>query len=55
MTLRQILLKPAARLGALHAEGETKTPMVYIVALPEPRPFDQFLRLQPPETAPAGG
>jgi len=38
--------------GVLHAEGDTAEPMTYIVALPEPRPFDQFLTLLPPETAP---
>ena len=39
--------------GALHAEGETTEPMIYIVALPEPRPFDDFLRMHPPGEAPA--
>ena len=32
--------------GALHAEGDTSTPMVYIVALPDARPTKDFLRMQ---------
>lgn len=28
-------------------------PVTYIVALPEPRPFGEFLTLLPPESAPA--
>ena len=32
--------------GALHAEGDTSTPMVYIVALPDARPMNEFLRMQ---------
>jgi len=39
--------------GALHAEGETTETMIYIVALPEPRPFDDFLRMRKPEEPPA--
>ena len=35
--------------GTLHAEGETTGRMVYIVALPEARPFDQFLRMRSPD------
>lgn len=38
--------------GALHAEGEVTETMIYMVALPEPRPFSNFLRMHPPETAP---
>jgi quercetin dioxygenase-like cupin family protein len=38
--------------GALHAEGETTETMIYIVALPEPRPFEEFLRMRSPEDAP---
>lgn len=38
---------------ALHAEGDSLEPITYIVALPEARPMDQFLTLEPPETAPA--
>jgi quercetin dioxygenase-like cupin family protein len=38
--------------GILHAEGDTSEAMTYIVALPEPKPMDQFLTLLPPETAP---
>ena len=33
----------------LHAEGETTTNMVYIVALPEARPFEEFLRMRSPD------
>ena len=40
--------------GALHAEGETTERMTYVIALPEPRPFNEFLRLHPPETLEAG-
>ncbi len=51
-TGEKLVMAPGDKLvipkGALHAEGETSEPMVYIVALPEPRPFDQFLRLHPP-------
>ncbi len=32
--------------GALHAEGDTSTPMIYIVALPDARPMNEFLRMQ---------
>ena len=32
--------------GSLHAEGETTTPMLYIVALPEPKTMKEFLRMQ---------
>ena len=39
--------------GALHAEGETTGTMVYIVALPEPRPFDEFLRMHSPDELPS--
>ena len=35
--------------GALHAEGEVTEQMIYIVALPEARPFDEFLRTLPPD------
>jgi len=35
--------------AALHAEGETSETMIYIVALPEPRPFDDFLRMHAPD------
>ena len=38
--------------GALHAEGETTETMVYVVALPEPRPFDEFLRMRSPQEQP---
>ena len=33
----------------LHAEGETTGNVVYIIALPEPGPFDPFLEQLPPE------
>lgn len=39
--------------AALHAEGETTETMIYIIALPEPRAFDDFLRLQSPADHPA--
>ena len=39
--------------GALHAEGETTARMVYIVALPDARPMNEFLRMQKSEYAPA--
>jgi len=39
-------------LGTLHAEGETTETMIYIVALPEPRPFDEFLRMRSPDELP---
>ena len=35
--------------GTLHAEGEVKDTMVFIVALPEARPFDRFLQTLPPD------
>ena len=38
--------------GVLHAEGDSLATMVYIIGLPEPRTFKEFLRLQSPETAP---
>jgi quercetin dioxygenase-like cupin family protein len=56
-TGERLAMEPGDKLilpmGALHAEGDTTEPMVYIVALPAPRPFDQFLRLHPPEKAPS--
>lgn len=38
--------------AALHAEGETTETMTYIVALPEPRAFDDFLRMRSPDEHP---
>lgn len=35
--------------GAVHAEGETTGRMVYIVALPEPKPFHEFLKTYAPD------
>ena len=35
--------------GTLHAEGETKGRMVYLVALPEPRRMDEFLHMFMPD------
>ncbi len=35
--------------GTLHAEGESNERVVYLVALPEPRPFDEFLKMYPPD------
>ena len=35
--------------GTLHAEGESRERVVFIVALPEAVPFDQFLRMHEPE------
>jgi uncharacterized protein YjlB len=32
--------------GSLHAEGETTEQMIYIVALSEPRPWQEFLRMR---------
>jgi len=40
------LILPA---GTLHAEGETTGRMVYLVALPAPCPFDQFLHMFSPD------
>jgi hypothetical protein len=39
--------------GTLHAEGETTGRMVYIVATPDPRPVEEFLKLRSPEERPA--
>ena len=56
VTGERIAMEPGDKLivpaGVLHAEGDTSEPMTYIVALPEARPMDQFLTLEPPETAP---
>jgi quercetin dioxygenase-like cupin family protein len=35
--------------GTLHAEGETKERMVYLVALPEPKAFGDFLHMFSPD------
>ncbi len=35
--------------GTLHAEGENNQRVVYLVALPEPRPFHEFLKMYPPD------
>ena len=55
-TGERIMMQPGDKLivpaGALHAEGDSPEPMTYIVALPEARPMDKFLTLEPPETAP---
>lgn len=32
--------------GALHAEGETTTPMTYLVAAPTTRPLREYLKIQ---------
>ena len=59
VTGKRVAMGPGEKLvipaGVLHAEGDTPLRMTYIIALPEPRPLDQFLTLQPPETAPAPG
>ena len=39
--------------GALHAEGETTTPMLYIIASPHARPLNEFLRMHKHEYVPA--
>lgn len=39
--------------GVLHAEGDTPEPVTYIIALPAPTLFGEFLAVLPPETAPA--
>lgn len=36
--------------GTLHAEGETKGRMIYIVATPDERPVHEFLQLRMPDT-----
>ncbi len=43
--------------GALHAEGESSERVVYLVALPEPRPFSEFLKMYSPDdpTRPGSG
>ena len=35
--------------GCLHAEGENTERVVYLVALPEPRPFHTFLKTYAPD------
>ena len=35
--------------GALHAEGEIADRVVYYIALPEPIPRTEFLKLRAPE------
>lgn len=56
VTGERVAMEPGDKLvipaGVLHAEGDTPAPVTYIVALPEPRPFGEFLTLLPPETAP---
>jgi hypothetical protein len=55
-TGERVAMEPGDKLvipaGVLHAEGDTPAPVTYIVALPEPRPFGEFLTLLPPESAP---
>lgn len=35
--------------GTLHAEGETRERVVYIVAVPDPRPVFEFLKMHAPD------
>lgn len=39
----------------LHAEGETTSNVIYIIALPDPGPFGQFLEQRRPEELEADG
>jgi hypothetical protein len=39
----------------LHAEGEVKDRVVYIIAVPEPMLAEDFLVLRPPEELPSSG
>ena len=51
VTGERVAMEPGDKLvipaGVLHAEGDTPAPVTYIVALPEPRPFGEFLTLLP--------
>lgn len=38
--------------GVVHAEGASNERVVYIVAMPEPRPFNEFLTLRSPDEKP---
>lgn len=59
VTGEKLAIEPGDKLvipdGAVHAEGETSEPMLYIVALPAPRSPKAFLRMYPPDDANASG